>query len=346
MTASSPARVGVAFTPFESRADVLVDTAVAAERLGFTAVSVPEATTLSAPVVLTQLALATERVELCSAVLSVWSRTPATLAMTAAELARVSGGRFVLGLGASTSPLVQGLHGVAWQDPVDTVRRTLSAVRALLAGERLPQVPQGVRPLRIGLPPEQPVPLALASITPPGIRVAGALADRWLPFLLPGAALDSGRDLLDESSRKAGRDAPTVTACVPVALGPDTASAARAAALWLVTYCARMGPVYPRVLREWGYAVEIEALLAANDGTGPPVLPSAAERLARDVLLFTTYEDAVPALRGWQERADELALCLPFGAAAHDLVEVLDALAPATPTAGGRRSLAPGSPSV
>src|SRR3712207_3606010 len=109
---------GVAFTPFETRASSILEVARLADQLGFAQVTVAEAMSLSAPVVLAQVAMSTERVELGAGVLSVWSRTPATLALTAAQLQELSGGRFVLGLGASTAPLVEGLHGVPWQRPL------------------------------------------------------------------------------------------------------------------------------------------------------------------------------------------------------------------------------------
>jgi alkanesulfonate monooxygenase SsuD/methylene tetrahydromethanopterin reductase-like flavin-dependent oxidoreductase (luciferase family) len=57
-----------------------------------------------------------------SAVLSVWGRTPATLAMTAATLYRLAQGRYVLGLGTSTRALVEGLHDVAFERPADKLR--------------------------------------------------------------------------------------------------------------------------------------------------------------------------------------------------------------------------------
>lgn len=328
MNPGQPFPLGIGFTPFETRVDLIVDAAREAESLGFSAVSLAEAMSLASPIVLAQLALATERVELSTGVLSVWSRTPATLALTAAQLDELSGGRFVLGLGASTPPLVEGFHGVPWQDPLGALRRTLIAVQSLLAGERLPAVPPGARGLRMASPPTRHIPVALASITRPGIRLAGELADRWLPFLLPATALDDGRALLAQAAHAADRaHAPTVTAAVPVAIGPDEQSASRTAARWLTTYCSRMGPVYPRVLKEWGYAAEVDALLAANTDPHNPVLPTTADRLARDVLLYGTFADAPSAVATWQRHADAVSLTLPFDLAPQDLTTVLKALA-------------------
>jgi alkanesulfonate monooxygenase SsuD/methylene tetrahydromethanopterin reductase-like flavin-dependent oxidoreductase (luciferase family) len=71
-----------------------------------------------------------------SAILSVWGRTPARLAMTAATLYRLAQGRYVLGLGTSTRALVEGFHDVAFTQPADKLREVTTKVRALLAGER------------------------------------------------------------------------------------------------------------------------------------------------------------------------------------------------------------------
>lgn len=331
MTTPGLPPIGIGFTPFETRADVMVDAAIEAERLGFASVSVAEAMSLAGPVLLTQIALTTTRLELASCVLSVWSRTPASLAMTAAHLQQLSGGRFVLGLGAGTSPLVEGFHGIRWERPLERLRNDAIAVRALLAGERLPAVPDDARPLRLAMPPERPVPLGLAAITPPSIRLAGALADRWLPFLLPTQVLDHSRDLLAEGARQTGRaEQATVSASVPLAVGPDEKTAAGLAARWLVTYCRSMGPVYPRVLRAAGYAHEIDALLEANPDARSAVLPPAAERLARDVLLFATYDDAPAACQRWQAHTDTMSLVLPFGRPREELSAALHALAPVT----------------
>ena len=328
--------IGLGFTPFEDRLDVIDRVAVHAELRGLAFVSVAEAMGLAAPLVLARLALKTQRIGLTTGVLSIWSRTPATLALTAAELQRQSAGRFVLGLGASTPPITEGFHGQPWQAPLDRMQQTCLAVRALLRGERLPAAPEGARSLQLARPPETPVPIALAAITAPSIRLVGAIADQWLPFLLPAVAIDAGRELMAATAADyPGSALPTVTAAVPVALAPDEAGAARIAARWLVTYATRMGPVYPRVLRAHGYRRELDALLEANTDPRHPVLPSQATRLADDVLVFGTYQDAPELCRRWQAHADSLALVAPFGVTADDLVATIDAVTSESATAGG-----------
>ncbi|HZB59255.1 MAG TPA: LLM class flavin-dependent oxidoreductase, partial [Actinomycetota bacterium] len=128
-------RRGVALTPMETRRDVIVRAARLADALGYEAFSVAEGWGFDSTLVLTESALSTRRIAACSGVLSVWGRTPATLAMTAATLHQISGGRYVLGLGPSTRALAEGFHDTPFAHPADKLRQVISKVRALLAGE-------------------------------------------------------------------------------------------------------------------------------------------------------------------------------------------------------------------
>src|SRR3954465_12787879 len=103
---------GIAFTPFETRVETIVRLARQADELGLDCVQVAEAWSHDAKIVVAELAAQTSRIGLGTGVLSVWSRTPASLALAAAGLQRVSGGRFSLGLGAGSPPPPQGPPGV------------------------------------------------------------------------------------------------------------------------------------------------------------------------------------------------------------------------------------------
>jgi alkanesulfonate monooxygenase SsuD/methylene tetrahydromethanopterin reductase-like flavin-dependent oxidoreductase (luciferase family) len=182
--ATTPRR-GVALTPMETRRDVIVRAARLADALGYEAFSVAEGWGFDSTLVLTESALSTRRIVACSGVLSVWGRTPATLAMTAATLHRLSGGRSVLGLGASTRTLVEGFHDVCFAHPADKLREVTIQVRALLAGERaLLDATRGSRPLRLGQPAAPDVPIWLAAMGARTVRVAAELADGWFPLFV------------------------------------------------------------------------------------------------------------------------------------------------------------------
>src|SRR4051794_37729663 len=311
-------RVGVAFTPFETRTDVIVRLAMRADALGLDRVEVAEGWTHDAIGLLAELALRTERIGLGTGILSVWGRTPATIAFSAVGLQRISGGRFSLGIGAGSPPLTEGFHGVAWDRPLLRLRHTLTAVRALLAGERLPDPARGARPLRLGVLPEEPIPLVLAALSEGSIRLAGELADVWAPFLWARSRLDDGRELLDAGEARAAGAAPTrVAVGVPVALAPDHDRARELAGWWLNTYVTRMGPLYPQLLADrFGMRRAVSAVADA----GRSGLPAAAEELAREVTLLGTFDEAGEAIAGWfPARAGSVPILLPPGRSAPEL---------------------------
>lgn len=319
--------LGVGFTPFETRTDVIARVAGHAEDIGLQRVDVAEGWTHDSLIVLAELAARTSRIGLGTSIISVWGRTPATMALGAAGLQRLSGGRFSLGIGAGSPPLAEGFHGLEWDRPLARMRATLIAVRALLAGDRLPQPASGARPLRLGVVPDSPVPILLAALAPGSIRLAGELADGWAPFLWARSRVEEGRALLQEGELRAEPPTPTgVSLGVPVALGPDEASARRLAAWWLSTYLTRMGPLYPRMLGErFGMSAAVNTIVDAADGNARPELPAVAEALAQDVTLFASYDEARDTIASWfAAGADNLNLVLPPGHPEEELMEFLD----------------------
>jgi alkanesulfonate monooxygenase SsuD/methylene tetrahydromethanopterin reductase-like flavin-dependent oxidoreductase (luciferase family) len=325
--------VGAGVTPFQTDGEATIRLAVAAEQLGYPRFGTAEGWTHDAVVLLAQIAGVTSRIGLATTVLPVWSRTPAAIAMAAASLQRASGGRFALGLGAGSPPLVEGLHGLTWEQPVDRIRNTLVAVRALLDGARLPMEREGVRPLRLGAPPERRIPILLAALAPASVRLAGEFADHWLPFLWARSRIPNGRELLAEGEAAGeGSTATTVSASVPLAIAQDEETARQIAAGWLLAYLTRMGPLYPRMLRDhFGFANEVDALLGANRDGGMPRLPASAERMARDLTVMGTYDEAPDAARQWLDAgADTVDVVLPIGFPEEQLREMLEAVAPAS----------------
>ena len=181
------------------------------------------------------------------------------------------------------------------------LRETLTAVRALLSGDRLPNPASDARPLRLGVLPDVSVPITLAALSPGSIRLAGELADAWGPFLWARSRVQDGRALLREGESRVDVPTPTrVSLGVPVALGPDEKSARRLAAWWLSTYTTRMGPLYPRMLGErFEMAAGVNAVIEAADGNRQPELPAVAEELAREVTLMGTYDQAEELMAAW-----------------------------------------------
>jgi len=101
-------RLAVGLTPMETRRPVVLHVAQRAEDLGYDAFFLAEGWGHDAAVLLAEVATRTSRITLGTGVLNVWGRTPASIAMLATSLHEISGGRFVLGLGAGSPPLAEG----------------------------------------------------------------------------------------------------------------------------------------------------------------------------------------------------------------------------------------------
>ena len=333
-------RRGVGFTPMETRRDVMVRAARLADELGYELIALPEGWGLDSTPVLAEIALSTQRIRLASAVLSVWGRTPATLAMTAATLHDISGGRYVLTLGASTRALAEGFHDTPFTRPADRLAHTVTAVRALLAGEpaRLRSTP-GARPLRLGLPPAPAVPIWVAALSPRTLQVAADLADGWFPALVTHGRLP---DLVARlRADGAGRARPLTVAAGPLAVADDDPRAARAiAAACIAFYVTAMGDVYARSLTSQGYGAEVEAIGSANPRPSPrsSVVPGEAEAVLGE-LTATGTPDAVRAqLDRWDDVADVVMIGLPPGVPWPVIETTLRAAAPG-PAATARTHL-------
>ena len=157
--------IGVSVMPLENRREVIAELATSADRAGFDAFLLPETWVYDTTVLLAEAAVKTSRIRLGTGILGVWNRSAATIAMAATTLASLSSGRFVLGLGASTPQLTEGLHDVPFGPPLAQMRRTIGQVRALLRGDRVPlAVTTAARALKLNVPSPAEVPIHLAAI--------------------------------------------------------------------------------------------------------------------------------------------------------------------------------------
>ena len=247
-----------------------VELAQRAEALGFESVWMPEAYGTDAVSILGALAARTQRIQLGTGIVNVFSRTPALLAQTAATLDLISGGRFILGLGTSGHQVVTGWHGMAFDRPLLRMRETIAIVRQVLRRDRLVYEGQ-VFHLDRGLkllahPVRAAVPIYLATLTPGGLRLTGELADGWIPTLFSPAHMDLFRPELEAGARIAGRslDSLAIAPHVPVSIDDDAARAREALKPWVALYVGGMGSksknFYNDLVRQYGFADDARTL--------------------------------------------------------------------------------------
>ena len=226
-------RVGVTAVPFGHGVELVRE----AERLGADSVWVPEFWAYDALTPLGFLAASTSTIRLGTAIVQLGARTPALLAMSGMALQALSGGRFVLGIGASGPQVMEGWHGVRFDRPVRRTRETIEIVRRITAGDRLDYqgevytlpLPGGEgRSLRTQAAPV-PVPVYVASLGPANLRLTGELADGWIGTGFFPETAAAFLDPIREGATAAGRDPGTLdlTVAVGVELTDDVEEAGR-----------------------------------------------------------------------------------------------------------------------
>lgn len=195
-----------------------------AERLGVSLAFSAEAWWSDAATILSYLAGRTERIGLATGIMQVTARVPAMTAMTALSLHDISGGRFVLGLGASGPQVVEGLHGVAYEAPLARLRETVEICRMVFAGDKvrydgrvfqLPLPGGEGKAIRIAHDPVD-IPIYLATLGPKALEYTGAAANGWLGTSFSPDHPQAHLSYLDAGMTRAGRTRSDLDLCVSV----------------------------------------------------------------------------------------------------------------------------------
>jgi F420-dependent oxidoreductase-like protein len=240
-----------------------------AERLGYDSVWAAEAYGSDAATILGWIAGQTSRIRIGSAIFQMPGRSPAMTAMTAATLDQLSEGRMILGIGSSGPQVAEGWHGQRFGKQIQRTREYVAVVRKALARERLVfqgetvelPLPDGPgKALKLTIAPVQDrIPIYLAAIGPNNTRLAGEIADGWIPTLFSPEHVAEFGPLLEEGAARVGRDldgfdiAPTVNVFVT-----DDLSAARDAMRpFLALYVGGMGSreknFYNQLVQRYGF---------------------------------------------------------------------------------------------
>jgi F420-dependent oxidoreductase-like protein len=266
--------------PYAANPRATADVAAAWERAGVDILWVAEAYGFDAPTMMGYLAARTERVEIGSAILPIYSRTPALLAQTAAGLDAVSEGRAILGLGASGPQVIEGWHAVPYDRPLGRTREIIELCRRIWRREVITNdgiypipLPAGEgtglgKPLKLlTRPVRDRIPIYVAALGDKNVRMTAEVADGWLPFLFipEKAASVWGASLAAGAAKRSADLAPLeVVAGGPLAIGDDVAGmrelARPQAALYIGGMGARGRNFYNDLARRYGYEAEAETI--------------------------------------------------------------------------------------
>jgi len=304
-------RLGLNFGYWGSGPSDNITIAQEAERLGYHSLWTAEAYGSDSVAPLVWLAAHTTRIKVGTAIMQMPARTPAMTAMTAATIDLLTGGRFLLGIGASGPQVVEGWHGVVYGKLLTRTREYVDIVRTILKREQplehhgeyydIPvQGGTGLgKPLKLIVHPlRNHIPIYVAAIGPKNVALAAEIADGWLPVFFSPHRVAVFRKSLDEGfgRRSDGKTladfdiAPTVS----VVIGNDVDECRMKVKPNLALYVGGMGArgknFYNELACRYGYEDAAKAI--------------------QDLYLAGKKNEAIAAVP--DALVDEIALCGPL----------------------------------
>lgn len=322
------------------------------EGVGVGRIAVPEAYSFDAVSQLGYIAAKTENMELQTAILPMYSRTPTNLAMTAAGLDYISGGRAVLGIGASGPQVIEGFHGVKYDYPLGRARENAEICRKVWRREKVEYAGKhytlpldaehggsglGKALKIINHPVRERIPMLLAAIGPKNVELAAELFEELQPFLFHpehvdaafGESLAAGKAKRDPSLGELGL---VVQAAALVTEDADAIEQAletvrHHAALYIGGMGARGKNFYNSLVVRYGYADEAKLIQDLYlDGRKAEAAAAVPDDLVRAMTLIGPKSHVAERVAAFKEAGVTVILASPSAGTHAERVETMAAL--------------------
>jgi F420-dependent oxidoreductase-like protein len=304
--------VSVGFTGNPEQNKEIIKRIQIAEEVGVEAVFTAETWGRDQFSLLTQIALATSKIKFGTGIAPVFGRSPAVLAMTAATLDELSGGRMILGLGTSGARVIEHWHGEPFDKPLQRTKEYCEIISMMVSGEKV--IYEGkIFKLQRGFkllfePVRKHIPIYVASISPKSMQQVGEVADGWMPIYWPKSKFEEGKKTVQAGSAKAGRpeDAVECVASLTTVINDDIEKAKFQAAGPVSWYVTNMGDFYHQMLSRNGFPEEVAAMRKVAEehrpppfGTNPEIMAAMGDRMLDEVAI---YGDLETVAAGIEER--------------------------------------------
>lgn len=333
MTKRIGLQVGFAGSPSER--EEIVRRVQVADDLGVESVWVAEAWGRDAFSILTQLALSTKKIQLGTAIVNVFSRTPAVLAMTFGTLDELSGGRAIIGLGSSGKNVIEHWHGVPFEKPATRLREYIEIINMILRNQKL-NYDGKVFKLGRGFTPQFPpfrdhIPTYIASITPKSMEQTGEVADGWIPIYWPKDKIKDGIATLMRGAARAGKKREDITVAPAIVMqitdGGSEAQIRMAARGPIAFYIGRMGTYYYEMLERHGFEAEVAKVKEGWAARDPRAAAAGvSDRMLDQTAIVGPLERCKEELDARRELGVDLPLIQMPGRDAAEMGKVLEVL--------------------
>lgn len=298
-----------------------------AEDLGYDSIWVPEMWGRDAFSLISFMASVTERIKLATGIISVYSRSPAIIAQTAATIDEYSGGRMIIGLGISTSLVNERWHGAKFEKPLARTKECVEIIRMVLGGGRVDYDGEifSLGNFRLLFKPTRSeIPIHIASIGPKNIELTSRTADGWIPYLCSTDFARKQKRIFESS----GRDV-SINPFLPALVSDGGSEAREIVREFVAYYICSMGDYYRRLVSGYGYAEEAEKAKSLWNENRAEAVKCVSDGLLDLVCVTGSTETGREKLEEFASAVDLPILMFPYRASREQIVFSMKALAPA-----------------
>lgn len=218
--------------------------------------------------------------KLGTAILNIYSRTPSTIAMGGITLDFLSGNRTLLGLGVSTSAIIEDWHGLTFDKPLARMREMVTLLRLIWAGKSVSFEGDFFKVSNFKLlhpPRRSSIPIFLAAVNPLMIALSLSVAEGLLLYLRP---FDELRSTVQRIRRDIIRPFELASAFI-CSISDAFPDKARMRAAKTLAFYISVGAYYRKLISSCGFADETEAIVEEYNKRGL----DAASKIVSDKLL-------------------------------------------------------------
>jgi 5,10-methylenetetrahydromethanopterin reductase len=290
-------KVGYSLGPLLSTREVLLCANMADQQESVSSLWVPESWGRESFATLGAISQITKKVGLGTSILSIYSRTPATVAMAATTLDMLSNNRTIIGLGASTAAIVENWHGLKFTRPVSRMKEYIECLRLMTKGEKVEYNGQFFKINNFKIlhrPQRTHIPIFMAAVNKKMMAVASKLADGVLLYLRPIEELKKTTAELKQATK--GRAFEIACSFICAVSNKEPEKARERAAITLAFYIA-VGKYYSSFLAENGFKMEVEQITAEYRKVGTDSAAKfVSDRMLSSLVISGTSEDCRKSL--------------------------------------------------
>lgn len=278
------------------------------------------------------MAVSTSTIEIGTAIVAVYNRTPAVLAMSAATLAQLSNDRFILGLGSSSHAIMRDWNGVDFREPLGHVRESVAVIRQALTADKTDFDGKYFRSsgLRLGAKPKKPLRIYLAALREKMCELAGEAGEGLIINFQPASAMPQILAAYRRGAARAGRDGTKdeVVCRFQVCVTNDRAKARGLVRMAFGGYLS--APVYNAFLAWCGFEREARAIaegFAKKDRAA--VATAITDEIVDRIAIIGTADECREQIAGFVRAGVTTPVIAPLATSREEALRIYETFAPA-----------------